>query len=136
MAIYGSVVGRAPSFDADLKKLVPPYPEIEAAIDELEEFLKLDYIIPEIAVDSEKMPRVYAVRLDYPPMKAGGRSRFLVTYHATDPDPSMRTPYRSFTLLTINERPNRSGTKAPPNDPDEAAKAEVDQPADLKLGVK
>jgi len=128
MAMLASISGRLTSFDADLENLKQSYPEIEAVVADLEEFLKLDYTIPEIAVDPENMPLVYAVKLDYPPMKAGGRSRFLVIYHATDAKPSMITPFRTFTLLAIREL--LSG-KALPSDAKEAAKAVAAQIAAL-----
>ncbi len=103
MAILGSVTVHAESFEQDLKKLEPTYPGIRAAVAELEEFLRLDYSQPEIQVDPEAAPRVYAIKLDYPPAGAAGRSLFLITYHATDPKPSPKTPYRTFTFLTIGE---------------------------------
>jgi len=104
MVMQGSVTVHAESFEQDLKSLEPTYAGIRAAVAGLEEFLRLDYSQPEIQVDPETAPRVYAIKLDYPPAGAAGRSLFLVTYHATDPNPSPNTPYRTFTLLTIGER--------------------------------
>lgn len=101
--IWGSVSSRADSFNSDLDQLRPEYPLIDECVEELEEFLKLDYVIPEILVDRDT-PNVYATKLDYPPLGSAGKSLFLVTYHATDPNPSPRTPYRTFTFLSITER--------------------------------
>ena len=103
-AMRGSVVERAPTFEADVAGLRDEYPAIDGPVNDLDEFLRLDYDLPEITVDPSAAPNVYAVKLDYPPQGAGGRSRFLVTYHATDAQPSPVTPYRTFTLLTITER--------------------------------
>jgi hypothetical protein len=77
------------------------YPHIDAAIDDLYDTLRLDYDLPEIPVDREKWPDVYAIRWDYPPLGAEGRGIFVVTYHATRADPSPVEPYRRFTLIDI-----------------------------------
>ena len=100
-AMRGSVVDRSESFVTDLTNLRSKYPDVEQEVQELEAFLRLDYVQPEIPVDPESFPNVYAIKHDYRPMGAAGRSRFLITYHATDPSPSPATPYRTFTLLTI-----------------------------------
>ena len=101
----GSVVDRSESFVTDLTNLQSKYPDVEKEVQELEAFLRLDYVQPEIPVDPESFPNVYAIKHDYRPMGAAGRSRFLVTYHATDPTPSSPgTPYRTFTLLIITEK--------------------------------
>ena len=97
-----SVVDRAESFAADLRSLWSKYSDVEKEVQELETFLQLGYVQPEISIES--FPNVYAIKHDYRPMGAAGRSRFLVTYHATDPTPSPSTPYRTFTLLTITEK--------------------------------
>ena len=102
--MLGSVVNRADIFKANIDCLRDNYPSLEEEVGHLEEFLTLGYIFPEIKIDTKSAPNVYAVRHDYRPLGAAGRSRFLVTYHATDPNPSPTTPYRTFTLLTITER--------------------------------
>jgi len=107
MAIRGSVAIRTETFKAQLDGLKEEYPQIEDPIAELEEFLCLDYDLPEIRVDPDSAPNVYAIKVDYPPKGSEGRSRFLVTYHGTDPKPSLRDPYRTITLLTITERTQR-----------------------------
>lgn len=103
-AVWGSVVNRAETFDTHLEALQGEYPAIDKEVQDLEELLRLDYVLPEIKVDPESALNVYAIKLDYRPLGAAGRSRFLVTYHATDPEPSPNTPYRTFTMLTITER--------------------------------
>ena len=103
-AMRGSVAHRAETFNADLKALQGKYPAVDEEVQNLEEFLKLDYVVPEIRVDPESAPNVYSIKLDYRLLGAAGRSRFLVIYHATDPEPSPQTPYRTFTMLTITER--------------------------------
>ena len=103
-AMQGSVAHRAETFDANLKALQDEYPALDEEVQDLEEFLRLDYVIPEIRVDPESVSNVYVIKLDYRPLGAAGRSRFLVTYHATDPTPLPITPYRTFTMLTITER--------------------------------
>jgi hypothetical protein len=55
-------------------------------------------------VDEVNYPGVYAVRMDYPPKGAAGRGQFLVTYHATERQPSMVHPYWTITFLTIQDR--------------------------------
>ena len=66
-AMRGSVVHRAPTFDAHLEVLRDDYPEIDEAVVDLEEFLQLDYAQPEIKVVPDAAPYVYAIKLDYPP---------------------------------------------------------------------
>jgi|SRR5579859_7279661 len=104
----GAAVKASKTFEADRKALAEKYPDLEHVLTELADLLMLGYDLPEIPVDRETDPRVYAIRLDYPPMGSAGRGAFLVTYHATDPKPnlSMTEPYRVFTLLTITERPS------------------------------
>ncbi len=104
-AMRASTVTEDASFVEEKHALCAKYPEINVVVDELKEALRLDYAVPEFPVDPEKLPGVYAIRLDYPPLGSAGRGRFLVTYHATDASPSMTIPYRRFTLLTIQERP-------------------------------
>ncbi len=104
MPIRGSVVNRSPTFEASLEGIRNDFPLVDLAVKDLEEFLKLDYILPEIRISADSTPNVYAINLDYPPEGAAGRSRFMVTYHATDANPSPVSPYRTFTMLTITER--------------------------------
>jgi len=101
MAILASVTKETDAFAADLQALEVTYPKLRECVAELEEFLRLDYALPEIEVDRAFAPRVYAIKLDYPPSGAAGRSQFLVIYHATEPTPSPKTPYRTFTMLRI-----------------------------------
>jgi len=100
--MQGSSVGHKGAFDSDLSKLSARYAKLKDVVRDLEELLKLDSL-PEIPVDPSSSPGVYATKLDYPPMGASGRQKFLVTYHATKPKPSPITPYRTITLLTITE---------------------------------
>jgi len=100
--MQGTAVGHQSAFDVDLSKLATKYPALKDVVKELEQVLKLDSL-PEIPVDSSTFPGVYAAKLDYPPMGASGRQKFLVTYHATQPTPSPIAPYRKITLLTITE---------------------------------
>lgn len=95
------------SFKTDLAALRETFPEIEDVVAELAEVLQLGYQLPEIPVDENSAPQVYAQLLDYPPKGVSGLQQFLVTYHATDPEPSPRTPLRTFTLLTIADRRHR-----------------------------
>lgn len=102
MPIRGSTVEHATTFKDDLARLRPKYPEIDDVVDEFSTVLRIGGEWPEIPIDD--IPEVYVRLLDYPPLRNMGLQRFRVTYHATDPDPSPTTPYRSFTLLTISER--------------------------------
>lgn len=104
MAMRGSQVNEAPSFLADVKALRDRYTDIRTAIEEFKLALKADYILPMQRV-SETIPRVYAQKMDYPPMGSGGRGRFIVVLHMTKPTPSMGVPFQTFTLLAIYESP-------------------------------
>ena len=103
-AVRASQCVREAQFVTDLRALQSKYPKVDAAIDEFCETLVLDYELPRMLVSPKTLPNVYAHRIDYPPLGEAGLGRFLVTYHATDPAPSPKTPYRTFTLLTISER--------------------------------
>jgi len=98
----GTVVKRSLPFISQLDQLLVDFPILERQIEELEDALRLDYDLNEFPIDAGL--RVYAIRVDYPPHGSAGRGRFLVTYHATDPEPSMHQPYRTVTLLTIADR--------------------------------
>ena len=102
MPIRGSKIVLAPSFESDLDGLHGNYPEVDAAVKTLTGVLILDYDLPEMPVDVGD--HVYAILLDYPPAGADGLQQFRVVYHATDPEPSWTTPYRTFTLLMITDR--------------------------------
>ncbi len=104
-AMRACTVTEDASFLAEKGALCAKYPAINTAVEDLKEALQLDYAVPEFPVDPDGLPGVYAIRLDYPPLGSAGRGRFLITYHATDPAPSMTNPYRRFTLLTVTERP-------------------------------
>ena len=97
------VVVRDETFKKDLAKLLTKYPELDKAIQENEYLLGLNYPLPHMPADTSS-PKVYAVRIDYPPMGSRGIGRFLMTYHATDLTPHMQIPLQTFTLLTIAER--------------------------------
>lgn len=87
-----------------MASLLPKYPDLDAALQQFTDFLRLGYNQPQIPVDPSVLG-VYLIRMDYPPMGSAGAGRFLVTYHATDPKPlSMFEPHRVYTLLTISER--------------------------------
>lgn len=103
MPIRASTVNFADSFNSDLDGLRDGYAEIDGVVVELAEVLKLGYDSPEILIDDQ--PRVYVRLLDYPPHGANGVQRFRVVYHATDPAPDWNESYRTYTLLTITERP-------------------------------
>ena len=102
MPIRGSKIVLDPSFQSDLNELRGDYPEVDAAVKDLTDVLVLDYDLPEMPVDVGD--HVYAILLDYPPEGPEGLQQFRVVYHATDPEPSWTTPYRTFTLLTITDR--------------------------------
>lgn len=105
MAMRAAQVKEAPSFVASVKALRDRYPEIRAAIDEFRTVLMLlDSRLPMQKV-SDTTERVYAQKMDYPPMGSDGRGRFIVVLHATKPTPSMNQPFQVFTLLAIYEAP-------------------------------
>jgi hypothetical protein len=101
---------RAPKFyytatwDVGVAALRLRYPAIEYAIEDFQYALVLDYGLPEVPVDPDR-PDVYAMRIDYPPLGAAGRQRFLVTYLSTEFKPPVGLPYREITMLRIDERP-------------------------------
>jgi len=99
----GSEVVQDSLFKDDLTVLRREFPEIDRVVADFTEVLLLDYDLPEIPVDPAT-PRVYTHLVDYPPRAASGLQQFIVIYHATDPDPSPRQPYRTFTLLAIADR--------------------------------
>ena len=102
-ALRGAAVKREPPFDQQVAALKAKYPDIDKALTELEDFLRLGYSIPHMPV-IPPTKNTYAVTMDYPPKGAAGRRLFLVTYHATEPvTPTMQVPSRVFTLLTIRE---------------------------------
>lgn len=84
------------------------YPEIDAAVRAFSDALEMDYVLPLFLVSGGTVG-VYLHRVDYPPHGSAGLGKFIVTFHATEPRPSPGTPFRTFTLLTINER----GTASP-----------------------
>ena len=102
-AMRAPEVKQSPSFAADLDQLRDRFPEIDAVIVDLRELLILGYYLPQILIDSESLPGVYAVKLDYPPHGPEGLGAFLVIYHKTEPTPSMVAPLYQCTLLTITE---------------------------------
>jgi hypothetical protein len=104
MPARGAEVNDTDCFRKHFASLLPKYPELDAALREFTDFLRLGYNQPEIPVGPE-VPGVYLQRMDYPALGSGGTGRFLVTYHATLPKPlSMSGPQRIYTLLTISER--------------------------------
>lgn len=102
--VRASEVHTALSFDAAVAALRPRYPSIDDEIDELSEVLRFDYMPPEIPIDPEERPGQYTINMDYPPLGADGRGRFQVTYHSTEREASWTTPYRTVTLLSIDDR--------------------------------
>ena len=107
MPIRSSTVAADPAFQADLLQLTKKYTEIDSAIDEFSEILKCGFHLDlvQIPVDPSISTRVYAHRMDYPPLGASGRGKFLVIYHATDPGPSPTKPYQQITLLRLIDLP-------------------------------
>jgi hypothetical protein len=101
MPIRASTVEKDPSFGSDLDQLRGKYPEVDGAVQDLIEILVLGYDLPEMPTG---IAQVYARIVDYPARGADGLQQFLITYHATDPQPSWTNPYRTFTLLTITDR--------------------------------
>ena len=99
-----ALVRRSDTFTANLTALQSRYPDIEEEVGYLEEFLRLDYIFPEIPIDPKSAPNTYATKHDYRHLGARGHSRFLITYHATDRLSAPGAPYRTITMLTIAER--------------------------------
>ncbi len=101
-AVRAPKVERLHAFDQDVQALRGKYPEIDAVVADLVEFLTIAWNPPHVAVDSKKLPGVYVTQLDYPPLGAGGIGRFVVVYHAS-PQASnpMQEPLRRYTLLSL-----------------------------------
>jgi hypothetical protein len=91
-------------FDTAVAALRVQYPDIDTAVDDLKDALRLDYDLPEYPIDGGDEPDIYSARLDYPPLGASGMAKFLVTYHATKRTPGWHQPYRTVTLLSIEDR--------------------------------
>jgi hypothetical protein len=105
MAMRGSRVTEAPSFVAGVKTLSDRYPAIREAIEDFKLVLKqLDSRLPMQKV-SDMTARVYSQKMDYAALGSGGRGRFIVVLHATEPNPSMQHHFQTFTLLAIYEAP-------------------------------
>ena len=102
MPIRGSKVVFDPSFESDLGGLRANYPFVDDAVKDLSQTLELGYDLPEIP--SGLGEQIYTRLLDYPPKGSAGLQQFSVIYHATDPEPDWKEPYRTFTLLTITDR--------------------------------
>lgn len=106
MAVRAAAVEPSPKFSAQVEALKSSFPEIDDAITDFSDLLRLATRIPHMHADPQSKQPIYAARMDYPPLEAKGRGVFLVTYHATPPTGilSPTTPPRVFTLLTIAVR--------------------------------
>ncbi len=109
MPIAASSTEESSVFAAAAEDLQKAYPEVREEIDKLQELLRCGYVLPQIPIQPDTFPNVYAVRMDYPPLGERGVALFLVTYHATSPAPSLTVPYQTITMLTIQKRAGRAG---------------------------
>ena len=88
----------------DMDRLRGEYPQIDSAVEGLANSLRLlGHKLPHKPI--REGLQLYAIGMDYRPLKSAGKNLFLVTYHATPwVGSSPNAPTRTITLLTITLR--------------------------------
>lgn len=65
-----------------LRLLAESYPDVRQYAVETEDALRLGYPLPQMPVDTQRFPGVFAIMIDYPPLGSAGRCMFCATYLA------------------------------------------------------
>ena len=102
-AMWATTVEQEASFVDHLNRLRKDYPKIDEPIDEFIDRLRTYFTLPNIPVDPDSHPNIFADKLDYPPLGSEGAGCFLVTYYASPvAENPMQGPVRRYRLISIS----------------------------------